>query len=105
MAELHWIAYVGLIIGVLARTYLPYYIKRVRAGEGITFKFDQKYAVAAIAAVVAAATTAQPLLADFILPATATNPLLAFWAALAYAGIWNTMINAFTLDFKAPAPA
>ena len=104
MPDLHWVAYVGIILGVLARTYLPYYVKKLRADEQITLKFERKYVIAAIAAVIAAATTAQPLLVDFVLPATATNPWLAFVAALVYAGIWNTLVNAFYLDYKAPAP-
>lgn len=103
---LHWAAYVGVVLGILARTYVPYWIKRLKAieaGAAAGFTFDVKYFASAIVALIGAVTTAQALLADFVLPATATNPLLAFWAGLVYAGIWNTVINALALDYKAPA--
>lgn len=101
MAEILWLAYLGIILGVLARTWLPYWVKKMKA-EGITLTFDWRYVISAMAALLAAFMTAQPLMADFALPGTATSALLAFWAGFLYGGGWNAILNAFLLDYKAP---
>ena len=100
MADYTWLAYLGIFLGVLGRTVIPYVVKKAMAGQN-PFTFDPKYAGTAIGALVSAWLTAQPLFAQF----TLSNPVSAFgafWAGLLFSGIVNSIWNWLLLDYHKP---
>lgn len=97
---LQYAAFAGILAGVLARTFVPYYLKKVVAGEKITF--SPQYIGTAFVSVLTAYGTAQALFATFSLADDVTGILGALGAGFVFSGAINHIVNTVFADYGTP---
>ncbi len=84
------VVWLGVLLGVASRTWIPYINAKLTAGGALTF--DRRYLISAIGTLVAALPTAQVLLASFA-PTVTDNLYSAFVGAFLYGLGINHFLN------------
>jgi len=91
MVEAEYIAIVGVVIGVLLRTILPY-LKKVKESGEVQISFEAKYAATLVISVIVTVITAIEALAS--MPSlAAANVCALFFGALAFGYAFHSTLN------------
>lgn len=93
---LEYVALLGVFLGVLARTVIPYREKvKEAAAKGEALKFDIQYFLTAISAVAISAVVSMLVFPSFAIPAS-LPPLYVFLNAFGFGYTSNDIINRLT---------